>query len=497
MNQMTAYLALNACFAVLVAGGTMSAPGAAAHPLYLIPLFALCSSSFIGMRRLNDRYALLVLFSAMYFMTYGIVDVLDMFAGNMPAVPTRGLFSMTEGVILVGGAMVHLGYRLVCRRDSHANVGPATDWPERTLVLFGGALWIVCTLLSWEFKVNVLVDQSVANAASGLAKVGLLKSTGFIIAVMAQPLGILMLAYAQSRYRRPWMRPMIVGVVLIQLAYGFVIDVKGDALAGAVLVILTKLLVDNQLPKGWIVAMAAFIVVAFPVMQANRIVRGESGMDRIAAAKNIGEVLKRAVSRSQAPVGEGEGDRIFLGRASMKPYVEMIVARTGKDVEFQNGYTLSPLLTMFIPRIVWPTKPDVQAGLLVNSVFQLSDSPDTYISPSHLGELYWNFGWAGAVVGMLSIGLLLGYVASRFTLDNAVTLTRIMIAIVTLRLLVIGFESSIAAQYTVWIRSMCGIGLLHLLFAKQPAAIPGAARQSSPPQPTESPAPLRFPHLMR
>jgi hypothetical protein len=231
-------------------------------------------------------------------------------------------------------------------------------------------------------------------------------------------------------------------------------------------------------------------------MQANRIIRGEYGLDRMAAAKNIGEVLQKSFSRSQAPVA-GEGDRIFLGRASMKPMEELIVMKTGKDVQFQNGYTLAPLLTMFIPRIVWPDKPDVQAGLVVNSVFRISDSPDTYISPSHLGELYWNFGWGGAVFGMLTIGLTLGYVGSRFALDKAVTLTRIMIAIVTLRLLVIGFESSIAAQYVVWVRSVGAIGLLHFIFARQPAAIPGETGQSRQPEPAASPVPLRFPHLMR
>jgi hypothetical protein len=497
MSQWSLYLTLNACFAVLVAGGALSGPANGIHPLYLIPLFALCSSSFIGMRRVNDRYALLLLFSAVYFMSFGLIDCLDLLFGAAAAdVRSNDVLTATELVILVGGALTHLGYRLACRRDGQLARTPTKDWPERTLLLVGGAMWIVCTALSWELKVNVIVDATIAAATSGLAKLSSLQAAGFFLAVMVQPLGILMLAYAQCRYRRSYLTPVLIVVVLVQLFYGFVIDVKGDALIGAVLVILTKLLVDSKLPKGWLVATVAFTAVAFPVMQANRVVRGEYGIDRTAALSNLGEVLQRSITTSK----QGEHGRIFFGRASMKPYVDMIVTKAGKDVPYQYGYTLSPMLTWVIPRFIWADKPDVQTGQVVNKVFQISEQEDTYISPSHLGELYWNFGWYGVCVGMFSIGLLLGFIGARFGLEDSVTLTRIMIMVVTIRVLILAFESTIAAQYVVWMRSMLAIGLLHLLFARVPMREVRAPDERGQDQ-DESDAsalPLRpFPNLMR
>ena len=145
--------------------------------------------------------------------------------------------------------------------------------------------------------------------------------------------------------------------------------------------------------------------------------------------------------------------------------VQMIVEKTGTDVPYQNGYTLTPILATFIPKIVWSDKPDVPTGQLINNEFHLSDS-DIYISPSHLGELYWNYGWPGVVIGMSIIGGILGVVGGFFNMAQRKTVTRLLVTVVTIKQLVTGFESAIAPSYVVWARSMAGIGLLHLILAR-------------------------------
>ena len=127
----------------------------------------------------------------------------------------------------------------------------------------------------------------------------------------------------------------------------------------------------------------------------------------------------------------------------------------------------------------------------------MSEVEFTYISPSHLGELYWNYGWTGAVLGMLIIGMLLGFLGARFSLSDRVTLARIMVVIATIRLIILGFESSVAAQYVLWIRSMLAIGVLHFLFARQQV---GAASTVEANQTAPSPAMIAnkvFVNLMR
>src|SRR5262249_38624661 len=82
-----------------------------------------------------------------------------------------------------------------------------------------------------------------------------------------------------------------------------------------------------------------------------------------------------------------------------------------------------------------------------------------------LGELYWNFGWAGVLAGMPLIGALLGLIAVRFDLTQGVNLTRVLVLIITIKLLILGFESVLNIQYSLWMRTMLVIGLLHLLLA--------------------------------
>lgn len=499
MNRLTPYIIINVVFAVVVAVGMLRQPHSDVHAVYLITLFALCSSSVLGMRQLHDRFALLAAFSATYFLLFGALDVIYLWSGVPPQATASGIISTAEAAILVGGAIAQLGYRIACHLAQSSSDQQSKDWSARTLLWVGATLWVVCTVLSWQYKVNVISDMTTEATARGLASINDAQKAVFILAIMLQPLGILMLAYLQCRYRRAHLVPVIVGVVLTQLAFGFIIDVKGEALIGAVLVILTKLLVEGKLPRVWVVSSVVFIAVAFPVLQANRHVRAEYGVDRPNAAQQIGQVLERSVSKSKevAAGSAPASSSTFFERMSLKGVMEMIVSGTGSEVRFQYGHTLAPMLTAFIPRLIWPNKPDVQTGQLLNKEFRVSEVEFTYISPSHLGELYWNYGWAGVVIGMLVVGTLLGVVGARFSLADGVTLTRIMVIVATIRLIILGFESSIAAQYVLWFRSLLAIGCLHMVFARSQSV--AVDKMGTSPKTTLAVTPPRgaFANLMR
>ncbi len=135
----------------------------------------------------------------------------------------------------------------------------------------------------------------------------------------------------------------------------------------------------------------------------------------------------------------------------------------------------------------------------MNKEFHVTDYADTYISPSHLGEFYWNFGWPGGVIGMTVVGLLLGYIGGRFDLTESVTLTRVLVVAITMKMLVLGAEGAIAPQYATWCRSMLAIGILHLLMARR-QVLPAHERANIlTPLPVGSENPIQplFPNLMR
>jgi hypothetical protein len=134
---------------------------------------------------------------------------------------------------------------------------------------------------------------------------------------------------------------------------------------------------------------------------------------------------------------------------------------------------------------------------MVNRMFNVTDQDETYISPSHLGELYWNFGWRGVIVGMTLIGALCGFVA-RFNLAECRTVTRLLLMVVTVEMVIHGFEGSLASSYVVWLRMIAAIGLLHWMLARVKVVGDGrsAAMRSAVVPRASTPQPNVFPHLL-
>jgi hypothetical protein len=263
---------------------------------------------------------------------------------------------------------------------------------------------------------------------------------------------------------------------------------------------MTIILVDGQIPKIWLAAAVAFVIFVFPIFQAYRTqVHGNLGMARTEVAANLGRALELSLAAKDRVNSGQDRAQTFFERASVRGSLRVIVENTGNGVNFQHGYTLAPLLATFLPKIIWGDKPSVPVGQLVNKEFHVSEIADTYISPSHLGELYWNFGWPGVILGMAIIGSMFGFVAGRFNQANARTATGLLVMVLTIKQLIVGFEGAIAPQYVVWLRSLAAVGILHLLFARISIRVQVSSdeREKAPRTVNRTQMPQIFPNLMR
>jgi hypothetical protein len=490
------YLGGNGAFLTLLVGAQAMQGSGDPRIAYLVLLFALCSSPLLSFRRLNDEYALLDIFMAVYFTFYGATDLIGLLVG-MADGRSSGFLTLPEFAILLGAGLLLIGYRgaLALAPASATQPTIIRDWSRTTVILAGLALWIIGTYAMWIWNVYIVNDTTIEATARGLAKLTPLETSAFILAQLLQPLGLLVLAYAHTRYRERWLLLLVIGVVAIQVVIGFVIDVKATAMLGGILVIVTKVLIDGRLPKAWLAAAALFVVFAFPVFQAFRVeVRGNQGIAREDVVKNIGRAFSIAFAAKDRVNTGSERSQTFFERASLKASVAIIIDKTGDGVVYQNGETLSPILATFVPRILWEGKPAVPTGQIMNREFHISEVADTYISPSHLGELYWNFGWAGVVIGMTLIGFAAGFVGARTNLSHSVSVTRLLVAVITIRQVVIGFEGNISVAYVLWFRSLAAIGLMHWILARRTAAPEDrSAHESS----LDAAPALRFGNLLR
>jgi hypothetical protein len=469
------YILANVAFALLV--GIAYAVGNFPNPrlLHLVLVFALCSTPIIDFDGLNGRYALLGLFMLVYFVSYGFGDLSNLFtggdlSGSQSSQRTPDALSKTEAVILVGGIMLVLGYRLgvLIVNASRLSRSPR-DWSKSAILVVGLLFWAVGTIAMYTWNVYVVTDTTNETVRKSLASTSNMTITAYLLGQMCLPVGVLLLAYAYRVFRNPYLVPVVIAMVFVQLFIGFVIDVKGTAILALVLIMVTSVLVDGRVPKIWLAAFVLFAIFLFPFFQAYRgVIHGN--VARTAVVENFGKALEKTIAAKEKVNSGRNRAQTFLERGSVKGSTEVIVEKTGNGVDFQRGYTLSPILATFVPKIFWSDKHTVLTGQLFNKKFNITDNDDVFISPSHLGELYWNFGWSGVVLGMALIGLICGWVGARFNPAEFRTVTRVLVTVVTIKQLILGFEGAIADIYVVWLRSLAGIAILHLIFARVPVA---------------------------
>ena len=74
----TLYLVMNVLFVALACAAYATGGSPNARLLYLILLFALCSTSALDLDGLNGRFSLLAMFMLVYFVSFGVVDFNDL-----------------------------------------------------------------------------------------------------------------------------------------------------------------------------------------------------------------------------------------------------------------------------------------------------------------------------------------------------------------------------------------------------------------------------------
>lgn len=503
-NKWMLYAALNlSLWMVLFAGAAISGGSLARLP-YIAVLFALCLSPLPFVGRLNGRYAMLGVATAAYFVQFGLLDAVSMFSPPKLAPVSEGIFDSGEAVIVVAVAMQIVGFHIGSRLTGNpGSLKQRQDWPYALLLPIGLLLWSLGSMATTYQALIVQADNSNAAVAAGFTKLGVWQTSALVLVCSyAGPLGIVILSYWWAVSDRRSSDILMLILIVAQLAVGWVADTKEVVISAPIVMLLTRFVALGRVPVRWLVCSILGIVLVFPVLTAKRaIMTADLHLTRVQALPRTAEILWRAIAeRNTAQEGKYEDKtQSFLERATAKGSIETFVARVGKDKPYKMGATLTPLLYVLIPRLLWSDKPGDNSAQTFNREFHLSEDPDTYMSPSHLGELYWNFGFVGVVVGMGLVGTLLGFVCARFDLSVQTSLTRVLVIIVTLYELVARTEGQIEIQYVLWARTLLLIGILHWLLARpvQQRKTSLVSSASDPGQSTASNVPIRFPNLIR
>jgi hypothetical protein len=498
------YAAINLTFAMsLIVGGAIGGGSLTQLP-YVVLLFAICTSPLPLINRFNGPFAMLGVAMAVYFVEFGALDAVLMLKAPVKGTSSESGIGRTEIVLWLGAAMQIAGFYTAARFSGMRGAArPSKDWSHALLVPIGLTLWIAASLAILYHDFVVQPDNTAVTIQAGLAKLGIWGSSGLIlIENYAGPLGIIILAYWWAVEGKRAGTPLMLTLFAAQFVLGWIVDTKEVAISAPVIALLTRFIVLGKLPMRLVIAAVVAIAFAFPILSAKRVVMTEElHLTRAQALPHTFEILLRTLQEAAAiETGKYEqSSETFLQRESVKANVDLIIRGTAAGHPYKLGSTFEPLLYVFLPRVLWSEKPGGNSANLLNREFHISADPDTFISPSHLGEWYWNFGLAGVIFGMALSGALLGYISVRFDPSSRTSVTRVLVIIVTLYLLVARGEGQVEIQYALWARSMLLIGLLHALLARDAhQRVDGVLVNGGSTGPAHDELELiKFPNLMR
>jgi len=113
--------------------------------------------------------------------------------------------------------MLVLGYRLAVflvdagRPSAIRAIGPRHD------LIVGPILWAIGTYATYQWHVNIVPDTTNEAFRKGIASISTFAASANILGQMMQPLGILLIAYAYRTYRSPFLLPVLIAIVILQV----------------------------------------------------------------------------------------------------------------------------------------------------------------------------------------------------------------------------------------------------------------------------------------
>ncbi|MFH7024923.1 MAG: O-antigen polysaccharide polymerase Wzy [Heteroscytonema crispum UTEX LB 1556] len=107
-------------------------------------------------------------------------------------------------------------------------------------------------------------------------------------------------------------------------------------------------------------------------------------------------------------------------RSAMIIFLSDVMKNTPEIVPYWNGETYLPLLTSYIPRIIWPDKPEIRIGNDFGHRYKILDADDfsTSMNLPMIVEMYVNFGSWGVIIGMSLLGSLLVFIDKKLNHPN-------------------------------------------------------------------------------
>ena len=357
--------------------------------------------AFIAYMRLRpdalpkDICEIIIPFSALNVIYFGVGSLYAVFRPDSIVAPSLMPFLLAAQALALVGYLCFLGgYAFFFRNAAPAKVCGLE--PTHALGYVLPAMLGAAGQSVHRLQVDrMLGGLGISPAISFLQQFGILFHFGWFLAW-----------YQLWSGRLRWSRapfvlaPLSVGAFLILFS---TFGGKTTALVILAIPALAYYEVRRRLPMRWLIAVALLgVFVIFPIYNTFRFQN-----DALDTSRRVEMAVDTARTWNSDQYLDASVFS-FLKRVAILTSIAAIVSDTGRWVDYRYGETLilAPI-GMFIPRFLWPQKPNISIGREFGAVFRLTSSMDmaTEVAPSMVGDFYWNYSVPGVVVGMLLLGI--------------------------------------------------------------------------------------------
>lgn len=420
------------------------------------------------------RHLLLSIFSLSYLFHF-VFPVFGSYLGSSGYAPhtlthlhgiTPGDITRGEFAVFVAYASLLAGYLLpIGRATARAFPPMEREWSHEATL----AVAMLMIPLGWTVYLAGQFGLIPRRAGSG-ALGTIASATNF---------GLALLAICHLRYRSKPALALLAIFIPPTMAFNFFTGSKQLFLMPLAMVATAHIMVTRRLRLWWILGFLAAMTLLYPVSQVYREYFYERHLSAVQVISNphyILGLIQRFLGTTKFDDYLAEGLTATSNRLDALGITSVIVRDAGRRVPLQYGWSLSYIAISYVPRFVWPDKPLTTIGKWVTDNFGSGPGIESATGPSWIGEFYFNFGWAGIVIGMGLLGVWFRWLQEAF-LSSTATIPALFAGVVALFGIAPSIQGGVIAPINGVVYNVVPIVLVHLCvrtFSRPPPPLPPA-----------------------
>lgn len=400
--------------------------------LIVLGVYGTASAAFIGSRMRSGQFRFFDLptfITILAFVEFGLAPLGCLWTGVDLDPSFHGDYQVfTHALILVVLGMVAFwaGARALARTSPPAVKVAATS--ELVVVsppIDRSIVWAVI-LYCAAFLVKAYLLQNFGLAYGASEQLYLKHLAAMQVANVIFQLGtyaLVIVAIERSFHPFSLERQVLFWMVFVpECFWGLLSGMKGTLLQNFLLVGVVSSLTERKVKKGWLVASLLGLIIVYPFsMRYRDLIRSRTheGMNLSGAAQISSLALDEATrDASTLTAWLGSGASATLSRLNLLQSFALVMSLRSRATLLKGDerWWMLPVYP-FVPRFLWPTKPILDKGRRFSVA--LGRGGETSTAVTYPGDLLFEYGLPGLLLGMVFFGLVAQWLTDRFSVPGS------------------------------------------------------------------------------